>query len=254
MITVIIPARYESSRLPGKLLLDLGGKPLLQHTYERAYQADVGPVIIATDDIRIKSAAEGFGARVLMTAPSHQSGTERLAECFDLLALSGSDLVVNVQGDEPFLPPQLIQQVAENLTQNKAASMATLCEEITDVATLFDPHNVKVIFDEAGYASYFSRAVIPWYRDGFDADPKVLPDDYRYYRHIGLYAYRAGFLNQYVSWPASPWEELEALEQLRALWHGHTIHVAVASEAPGVGVDTEADLQAARDLLVQQAG
>lgn len=254
MSVVIIPARYQSARLAGKLLLDLEGKPLLQHTFEQARQAKVDRVIVATDDQRIEREAKNFGADVIMTSTTHQSGTERLAECVDLLGLSDDEIVINVQGDEPFLPAQLIEQVGKNLTEHQAAVMATLCEPIAGQTALFSPHNVKVIFNEQGYANYFSRAVIPWYRDGFENQPLCMPKDYQYYRHVGLYAYRASFIKEYVNLPPSPWEQVEQLEQLRVLWHGQKIHVDIANADPGIGVDTESDLEAARALLREISG
>lgn len=243
---VVIPARYASTRLPGKPLREIAGKPMIRHVYERALESGADEVIIATDDERIRSAAEGFGARVCMTAVHHPSGTDRLAEVARLRDYSGDRIIVNLQGDEPSMPPALIRQVAGNLYANPQASVATLCERIHAAGELFDPHLVKVVMDSQGYALYFSRAAIPWDRDAFAATTGELPARSEHYRHIGLYAYRAGFLREYVKWPPCGLEQTESLEQLRVLWQGHKIHVAEAVEPPGTGVDTEADLARVR--------
>ncbi|RUO81499.1 3-deoxy-manno-octulosonate cytidylyltransferase [Idiomarina tyrosinivorans] len=246
--TVVIPARYQSSRLPGKPLADIAGKPMIQHVVERAQQAGAAEVIVATDDQRIIDVVEGFGGRAMMTAEHHQSGTERVAEVIDHLALADDEVVVNVQGDEPFIPPEIIRQVAENLASQRQAPMATLAVAIDDSAELFNPNVVKVVTDASGYALYFSRAAIPWDRERFNAERSACELDAAYWRHIGIYAYRAGFVWRYVEWPASPLEKLESLEQLRVLWHGERIHVAEAIIAPAPGIDTEDDLQHARKL------
>ncbi|MBI3776478.1 MAG: 3-deoxy-manno-octulosonate cytidylyltransferase [Gammaproteobacteria bacterium] len=247
--TVLIPARYGSSRLPGKPLLLLAGKPLIQHVHERALESGARRVVIATDDERIHSACEKFGAQVCMTAAQHPSGTDRLADAARQLRLAADEIVVNLQGDEPLMLPQLLTHVAENLHAHADAQMATLCVAIHDAAELFNPHAVKVVMDQAGYALYFSRAPIPWQRDAFAARPNQLPPGTAYYRHLGLYAYRAGFLAQFVTWPSAPLEQAEALEQLRALWNGQRIHVAVAEQVPPPGVDTPEDLELAERLL-----
>lgn len=249
--SVVIPARYAASRLPGKPLLDIAGKPMVQHVYERAIQSGAEKVIIATDDDRIRIAAEGFGAEVCMTSPTHRSGTDRLSEVAERLAMSDDRIVVNVQGDEPLMPPALIHQVAENLATHTQASMSTLCARITSAEELFNPNAVKVVMDAAGIALYFSRAPIPWDRDAFAKSKEALPARSVHYRHIGLYAYRAGFLHQYVQWPPCPLEETESLEQLRALWHGKKIHVDVAVEPPPPGVDTQQDLEVVRRRFSQ---
>ncbi len=246
---VVIPARYASSRLPGKPLLDIAGKPMIQWVYERAVASGAADVVIATDDERIRSAAEGFGARVCMTSPHHQSGTDRLAETAAQLGCSDEEIIVNVQGDEPLMPPENVRQVAENLAAHPDAPMATLCERIRDAAELFDPHAVKVVFDRAGYALYFSRAAIPWDRDAFSVTTAELPARSDHYRHIGIYAYRAGFLRTYVEWAPCPLEQMESLEQLRVLWQGERIHVAPARVHPPAGVDTERDLERVRARL-----
>ncbi len=247
--TVVIPARYDSSRLPGKPLLDIAGKPMIQHVYERAQESGAQNIIIATDDQRVAEVAAGFSAEVCLTSSEHSSGTERLSEVVTKLGLSNDEIVVNLQGDEPLMPPVLIHQVAQNLADHQQASVATLAEKIHIAAELFDPHAVKVISDQDGYAVYFSRAPIPWDRDAFSVTTEELPEQSLHYRHIGLYAYRAKFINEYVSWPACELEKMESLEQLRVLWHGHKIHVAEADESAVAGVDTEADLARTRQVL-----
>jgi 3-deoxy-manno-octulosonate cytidylyltransferase (CMP-KDO synthetase) len=248
--TVVIPARYGSSRLPGKPLADIGGKPMIQHVVERAEASGAAEVIVATDDLRVKEGVEKFGGRVMMTSTEHSSGTERLAEVIEQLALAENEVVVNVQGDEPFIPPEIIRQVADNLANQRQAPMATLAVPITDAEDIFNPNTVKVVTDAAGYALYFSRAAIPWDREHFSAerDTNVIAD--HYHRHIGIYAYRAGFVRRYIEWQASPIEQVESLEQLRVLWHGERIHVAEAIIAPAAGIDTEEDLQRARERAV----
>ncbi len=247
--SVVIPARFASTRLPGKPLLDIGGKPMIQHVYERALESGAERVIIATDEVKIEAVAKGFGAQVCMTAAYHHSGTERLSEVVEKLAIGADEIVVNLQGDEPLMPPQLLRQVAQNLNDHAMASVATLAESIHSAAELFDPNVVKVVSDEQGYALYFSRAPIPWSRDAFALTMAELPANAHYLRHIGLYAYRAGFIKEYVSWPACPLEAIESLEQLRVLWRGHKIHLAVAQVASVAGVDTAKDLERVRQLL-----
>ncbi|WP_404399442.1 3-deoxy-manno-octulosonate cytidylyltransferase [Idiomarina seosinensis] len=248
--TVIIPARYQSSRLPGKPLADIGGKPMIQHVFERALQSGAAEVIVATDDPRIENAVTQFGGRAMLTSDKHQSGTERLAEVIGQLAFAEDEIVVNVQGDEPFIPPEIIRQVADNLANQRQAAMATLSVPIDDAEQMFNPNVVKVVRDSAGYALYFSRAAIPWHRDTFADDGKAtIFDSDIYQRHIGLYAYRSGFVRRYVEWPASPLEQIESLEQLRVLWHGERIHVAEAIKTPQPGIDTADDLNNARRLL-----
>ena len=246
---VVIPARYGSSRLPGKPLLEIAGRPMIQHVYERAMQSGATDVIVATDDERIQSAAESFGARVCMTATHHQSGTERLAEVVRMLEEPDDRIVVNVQGDEPLLPSALVRQVAENLAVYTQADIATLCERIRSASDLLSPSVVKVVLDEAGYALYFSRAPIPWHRDGFAQTLDSLPPDCHFYRHIGLYAYRAGYLRSYMGHSACELERTECLEQLRVLYAGGRIHCATAKETPGPGVDTVADLERVKQML-----
>lgn len=238
---VVIPARYGATRLPGKPLRLILGWPLVQYVYENAVASGAERVVIATDDARIREAAEAFGAAVCMTSPDHRSGTDRIAEVAAREGYARDDIVVNVQGDEPLLPPEAIRQVAEALDAHRDASIATLCAPLTDGEQLFNPHAVKVVTDREGYALYFSRAAIPWDRDGFAARPQAAVPGH-HFLHIGLYAYRAGFLQEYVRWEPSRIEQLESLEQLRALWYGHRIHVGRAAMAMEGGVDTEQDL------------
>ncbi len=239
---VVIPARYASSRLPGKPLVDIAGQTMIERVYSQAIKSGAQRVVIATDDARVKQACEGIGAEVCMTSPAHNSGTERLAEVVSLLDLADDTVVVNVQGDEPFIPPTIIRQVAQNLASQSKARMATLSVPIEHSDEIQNPNVVKVQSDKHGYALYFSRSVIPFDRD--KAFTTQLADIYR--RHIGIYAYRAGFIKEYVSWPASQLEQIECLEQLRVLWQGEAIHVATALEVPAVGVDTPEDLERAR--------
>lgn len=248
--TVIIPARYESSRLPGKPLADIGGKPMIQHVYEKSLQSGADRVIIATDDQRVELAAKQFGAEVCMTSPSHESGTERLAEVVASMKIAPDHIVVNVQGDEPLIPACIIKQVANNL-ESSTAPMATLGVTIENESEVFNPNAVKVVTDEQGYALYFSRATIPWDRDAYAAEPKKRATN-PLLRHIGIYAYRAGFIKTYVEWEPSVLERIECLEQLRVLWYGEKIHVATAQEAPPAGVDTPEDLEHVRAIVAQQ--
>ncbi|HGX93374.1 MAG TPA: 3-deoxy-manno-octulosonate cytidylyltransferase [Candidatus Tenderia sp.] len=246
---VVIPARFASTRLPGKPLADIAGKPMVQHVYQRAVESGAEEVVIATDHAEIEAVATAFGATVCMTSEHHRSGTERLSEVIEKMGWDGDEIIVNLQGDEPLMPPAVIHQVAENLANHSKATVATLCERITTAAELFNPHAVKVVFDQEGLAIYFSRAPIPWDRDAFGVTTEELPERSRHYRHIGLYAYRASLVGDYVTWPSCELEEMESLEQLRVLWHGHRIHVAEAVEKTPAGVDTERDLEQARSLL-----
>ncbi|GAC1039469.1 3-deoxy-manno-octulosonate cytidylyltransferase [Pseudomonas sp. No.117] len=247
--TVVIPARLASTRLPNKPLLDIAGKPMIQHVWEQARRSGAERVVVATDHDDILRACEGFGAQVLLTRADHASGTDRLAEVAELLGLADDARVVNVQGDEPLIPPAVIDQVANNLAAHPEAGVATLAEPIHEVDSLFNPNVVKVSTDVNGLALTFSRAPLPWARNAFANDRAQLPPGFPYRRHIGIYAYRAGFLADFVSWGPCALEETEALEQLRALWHGVRIHVADALEAPQAGVDTAEDLERVRRLL-----
>jgi 3-deoxy-manno-octulosonate cytidylyltransferase (CMP-KDO synthetase) len=245
---VVIPARYASSRLPGKPLADIGGRPMVLRVLERALQAGAASVVVATDDVRVQQAVAAAGHQALMTSPAHQSGTERLVEVAETLGWPDDTLVVNVQGDEPLIDPQLIREVARRLVLHDDAVMATLAHPIHDHADFVNPNVVKVVADETGYALYFSRAPIPWPRDAFAAQA-AMPQDLGALRHIGLYAYRAGFLRTYASLSSSPLERYEMLEQLRVLWHGHRISLGISPTAPAPGVDTPEDLERVRRLF-----
>ncbi|HIF9420274.1 TPA: 3-deoxy-manno-octulosonate cytidylyltransferase [Photobacterium damselae] len=244
--TVIIPARYQSTRLPGKPLADIGGKPMVQWVYEQACKSGADKVIVATDDQRVFDAVQAFGGEVCMTRSDHQSGTERLAEVVEKYNLADDHIVVNVQGDEPLIPDTIIRQVADNLA-HKNAPMATLAVEIDHEDEVFNPNAVKVVTDKDGYAMYFSRASIPWDRDHFAQQPAQI--HHNLLRHIGIYAYRAGFINTYINWQPTALEQIEALEQLRVLWYGEKIYVDVAIDAPPAGVDTPEDLEKVRALI-----
>lgn len=245
---IIIPARYASSRLPGKPLVDIAGKPMIQHVYERACESDASRVMIATDDERIRAAAEKFDAEVCMTSTDHRSGTDRLAEVVASEHFDDEDIVINVQGDEPCLPAALINQVAQDLIDYADADMASLYTAISSVEEVFDPNVVKVVMDKAGYALYFSRAPIPWMREAYDGQTfktQHIPHN----RHIGLYGYRTHFLRAYHRLPPAAMEQHESLEQLRVLFNGKKIHMSEATIHAGHGVDTEADLAKVRQVL-----
>ena len=246
---VVIPARYASMRLPGKPLADIAGKPMLVRVHERAVASGVGPVIVASDDERVVSAARAHGADAVLTSSAHTSGTDRIAEVATMRGLDPQAVVVNVQGDEPLLPPSLIRQVAANLARHGDCAIATLCETIEHEDEIFDPDVVKVVFDGKGRAAYFSRAPIPYCRGRFDVragTSGASAPHHLHYRHIGLYAYRAGFLTRFASLAPAPSELAESLEQLRAIHHGYLVHVEAARERPGPGVDTPADLERVR--------
>ncbi|MEO3989213.1 3-deoxy-manno-octulosonate cytidylyltransferase [Pseudocitrobacter cyperus] len=240
---VIIPARFASTRLPGKPLQDINGKPMIVHVLERARESGADRIIVATDHAEVAKAVEAAGGEVCMTRADHQSGTERLAEVVEKCGFSDDTIVVNVQGDEPMIPAVIIRQVADNLAASKAG-MATLAVPIDNAEEAFNPNAVKVVMDKEGYALYFSRATIPWDRDRFAQSRETVGDSLL--RHIGIYGYRAGFIRRYVGWAPSPLEQIEMLEQLRVLWYGEKIHVAVAQEVPGTGVDTPEDLARVR--------
>lgn len=246
---LVIPARYGSSRLPGKPLLPIAGKPLIQHVIERARQSAADEIILATDDERIGSICEPLGVKVLMTSPEHATGTDRLAEVARLMSWADDTIVVNLQGDEPLIPVELLDRLAANLATFPEAAIATMSTPIHHARDLFDPHVVKVVRDKIGFALYFSRASIPWERDAFGMEEDRHHD--HGFRHLGLYAYRAGFLRDFASWPEAPIEGLEKLEQLRALWNGARIHVDVVAEPPGHGVDTPEDLARVEALLTR---
>ncbi|MCL2895490.1 3-deoxy-manno-octulosonate cytidylyltransferase [Brenneria tiliae] len=240
---VIIPARFASSRLPGKPLADINGKPMVVHVMERAQESGARRVIVATDHPDVEAAVRKSGGEVCLTSPDHHSGTERLAEVIERYGFSDDEIIVNVQGDEPMIPPVIVRQVADNLAACRAG-MATLAVPIESSEEAFNPNAVKVVTDAEGYALYFSRAPIPWERERFSHSKESIGD--HFLRHIGIYAYRAGFVRRYVGWAPSQLEQIELLEQLRVLWYGEKIHVAVAKSVPSVGVDTPEDLARVR--------
>jgi len=246
---VVIPARYASTRLPGKPLLDIAGKPMVVHVADRAQASGAAEVWVATDDPRVLQAVIAHGHQCLMTAADHPSGTDRIAEVARSRGWSDDWIVVNVQGDEPCIAPELIRDVAQMLARHEEAVMSTACHPVHRAQDLFDPNCVKVVLDAQGDALYFSRATIPWARDAFAADRAAIPSGLPIYRHIGIYGYRCGFLKRYPTLEAPAIERFEALEQLRALWHGYKISVAVTEHAPEAGVDTPADLDAVRRLF-----
>ena len=241
--SVIIPARYASTRFPGKPLADVAGKPMVVRVAERARGSGAAEVIIATDDTRIVAAAGRHGFEAVMTSKGHVSGTDRIAEVAARRRYQGKHIVVNVQGDEPLIEPSLIRRIASDLARHRAAAMATACHPIRDARELRNPNVVKVALDRDGYALYFSRAPIPWARDGFARGISRLPPGLPVYRHLGIYAYRAAFLRTFARLEPAAIERFEALEQLRALAHGHRVHCAVTRAAPHPGVDTPADLR-----------
>jgi len=243
--SVIIPARYQSSRLPGKPLLDIGGKPMIQWVVERAKESGAQHIIVATDDERISDVVKAFGGEVCITRGDHESGTERLGEVVEKLGLSSDHIIVNVQGDEPMIPSENIAQVAQLLIDKVDVPMATLAVPIDENLDIDNPNAVKVVCDKNQCALYFSRASIPFDRDGFHRGSKELLAK-NYLRHIGIYAYRAGFIRDYLKMEPSPLEQIESLEQLRVLYHGEKIAVGVAHQAPPAGVDTQADLDRIR--------
>jgi 3-deoxy-manno-octulosonate cytidylyltransferase (CMP-KDO synthetase) len=240
---VVIPARLASSRLAEKLLLPLGTKPVLQHVFEAAGRSGAMEVVIATDSERIAALCRMIGADVELTRSQHQSGTDRIDEVAQRRGWNASDIVVNLQGDEPLMPPPLVAAVAQLLVDHAEADIATLCHPLHTLADWLNPNHVKVVLDRDGRALYFSRAPIPWLREGSSAVLTRLPQ-MPVYRHIGLYAYRVGALRRFSALPTAPLEQTEALEQLRAVWNGMRIQVGIAAEAPPHGVDTAADLEA----------
>lgn len=239
---VIIPARYASTRLPGKPLLDIGGKPMVVHVAARARASGAAEVVVATDHSDIVQAAQKHGYATAMTRGDHVSGTDRIAEVAAQRGYPPARIVVNVQGDEPLIEAELIRGVAQQLAAHPDAAIATACCPLTEAAQFANPNIVKVVLDKNGYALYFSRATIPYARDAFAAGITVIPAGLPVYRHIGLYAYRCAFLASYAELAPAPIEQFEALEQLRALWHGHRITVAVTAFSPHAGVDTAEDL------------
>ncbi len=248
---VVIPARYEASRLPGKPLLDIAGKPMIQHVHEQACRSGASRVYVATDNERVREACQGFGAEVCMSAPHHVSGTDRIEEVTRRLGLDAETIVVNVQGDEPLMPPALIDQVAADLHGHAGAGISSLYEVIRDRRELLDPNVVKLVTNEVDYALYFSRSPLPWQPAVSDPEAGLAE---RTLRHLGIYAYRTHILQAYVGWRPSELERLERLEQLRALANGVAIHMSEARISLPGGVDTEQDLEAVRRYLEQHKG
>lgn len=249
---VVIPARHASVRLPGKPLLDIAGKPMVVRVAERAVESGAARVCVATDHAEIAEAVTAHGYEAVMTRADHASGTDRIAEVANCMGWVEDAIVVNVQGDEPLISPDLIRAVASDLAAHPEASIATACHPLHDKAAMLNPNIVKVVADSQGYALYFSRAPIPYPRDAF-ASGQDLPIGLPVYRHIGIYAYRAGFLASYASLPPAGIETFEALEQLRALWHGYRISVTVTPDAPASGVDTAEDLALVRRIFAEQS-
>ena len=246
---VVIPARFASTRLPGKPLRLIAGKPMIVRVCERAEASGAQAVWVATDDTRIATVVEEAGYDALLTRPDHQNGAERIAEVVTRLDWPDETLVVNLQGDEPLMPSRYLAELASHLAGQTRAHAATLAAPFQDVEALRSPHAVKVVLDHQHYALYFSRAPVPWHRDGWSWQPESLSD--QHWRHIGLYAYTAGFLRRYAAMGPSPLERLESLEQLRLLWYGEAIAVKIVHDMPEGGVDTEADLQRVDRLLTR---
>ncbi len=247
---VVIPARLGSMRLPRKVLKDIAGKPVVRHVWEAAQRAGAGQVVIATDSEEVQAACVAFGADVQMTSAQHQSGTDRVNEVARSRSWDAATIVVNLQGDEPLMPPALVRQAAQLLADDAGAHIASLCHAIHDVEEWLNPNIVKLVMDQRGYALYFSRAPIPWKRDGATRAAPLLPQELAF-RHIGLYAYRVAALVEFSALPMAVLEECEALEQLRALSHGLRIKMGVTGQAPPRGIDTEEDLQAVIALLAR---
>lgn len=248
---IVIPARFASTRLPGKPLRDICGKPMIVRVIEQAKLSDAEEVIVATDSQEIADALSHIDVRVCMTHENHQSGTERLSEVIEQLGFDDEQILINLQGDEPMMPPVCLNQVGQTLEQDASVKMATLCTPLTDIEELFDPHAVKVVRDINDFALYFTRAAVPWSRDCFNDKPREMPQEQEYQRHIGLYGYRAGFIKQYLDWQSSDIEKTESLEQLRVLYYGEKIKVITAETPPGPGVDTIEDLKQVCELLTK---
>lgn len=244
---VVIPARFASSRLPGKPLLNIAGKAMILHVCEKAALAGAEEVVVATDDERILDCVKQAGFNAVMTLASHTSGTERLTEVANKLGWADDTVIVNCQGDEPLIPPKLIHKTAMALMEQDIAQVASLCAPIKEKEEVFNSNAVKVVRDAQDYALYFSRAPIPWDRDSFPAG--MLNDQVEHYRHIGIYSYTAGFLRRYITWPACSLEQIESLEQLRILYQGERILVPSVAEVPDAGVDTQEDLERINQLL-----
>lgn len=243
---IVIPARYASTRLPAKLLIQVAGKPILQHTYERALSCNFDSILVATDHPEIAKLCERIGAPFCMTGTEHATGTDRSSEAMEKMGYSTDDIILNLQADEPLIPVANLLKATQNLIENPEASVATLCEPLTQKEDVFNPNYVKVVFDAKHYALYFSRAPIPWSRDTF---PDEMPATPHYFRHIGIYVYRGAFLKQYPTLPQSSLEKLENLEQLRILDQGYKINVGLAPEANPPGVDTRESLEEVKRIL-----
>jgi len=252
MLRIVIPARHASTRLPGKALADIAGKPMVVRVVEAAQLCKNDGVWVATDHEEILSAVAGLGVHGVMTRSDHPSGTDRIAEVAVRLGWGDDDIVVNLQGDEPLIDPALVEAVAAALADDRGAAMATASHAISEVDVFFNPNVVKVVSDRQGRALYFSRAPIPWCRDAFAARQDSLPAEWRAQRHIGVYAYRVGFLREYGQLEPSPLERDEALEQLRALWHGYAIRVVICEHPPAAGVDTADDLERVRREFIRR--
>ena len=250
---IVIPARYASTRLPAKPLADIGGRPMIVRVLERVQAAGASEVWVATDHGAVRAAVEAAGGHALMTRADHPSGTDRLAEVAERLGWADDDIVVNVQGDEPLIDPALVTAVAAALAGDAEAAICTAAHPLADAGEAFNPNVVKAVCDAAGRALYFSRAPIPWARDAWASTRDALPAGLPMLRHVGLYAYRAGFLHRYAALAPSPLEQWEALEQLRALWHGFHIRVVELEAAPAAGVDTVEDLERVRRLYAAGA-
>ncbi len=247
---VVIPARYASTRLHGKPLLMIAGKPMIAHVCKRAQQAGAEDIIVATDDLRIFDTVTELGVKVVMTRPDHQSGTERIAEVAQRCKWADDDIIVNLQGDEPLIPSNYIREVAFALAGQQQAGIATLAARIFEEDEIFNANAVKVVLNKGNYALYFSRAPIPWDRASFNTAGGKPTGTMPYLRHIGMYAYRVAFLNRYCLWEASPLEAIESLEQLRILWHGDKVLVKVVDKTPEAGVDTFEDLLRVEGVLL----
>ncbi len=248
---VVIPARFGSTRLPGKPLLNIAGKPMIAHVCQKAVEAEADEVVVATDDQRIFDSVTALGLKVVMTDANHQSGTERITEVAETRGWADDEIIVNLQGDEPLIPPAYIKEVALALGNQQQAGIATLAAEITDSEEIFNPNAVKVVLNHKGYALYFSRAAIPWDRNAFSAKGGAPSHAMPYLRHIGMYAYTVKFLKDYCSWQASELEAVESLEQLRILWYGQQILVKTVAKAPEAGVDTQADLERVERVILK---
>lgn len=249
---VVVPARFASTRLPGKPLADICGKPMIVRVMERAAASGAAEVLVATDDDQVLASVQAAGGQALMTRADHPSGTDRLAEVVEARGWGDDEIIVNVQGDEPLIDVALIRMVAEALAADAEASISTAAHPFHDADSFFNPNVVKVVCDARGHALYFSRAPIPWARDDMARTRTVLPAGLPVLRHVGIYAYRAGFLKRYTRLTPSPLEQWEALEQLRAMWHGHRIAVRVVDEVPAAGVDTPEDLARVRAVFAQE--